>query len=889
MADSTTSWLRRFQPSRAQPQPKQQPQPVITSALEDSFVTSLTTVDGTNGSENFASPLSHPTAATSSKYHYLNGGGVRVVSNSESGSGNGNGNGSGGTTFGGNATGPIPPPPPPPPKTPTAGIFSSGTASTTASLRRPSLPHQKSPSDSNVNSTSSSSKLLRSRPSATFQRVSSLLNLGGGGGGNGTTNSPSVTAPSSPSFSSGRPREGSGGSTSRFTFFRPSTPSAVAPAAAPAPAPSLSALPLSNWSATNGEDEDDYWLGGGERGGLGRNNTSRESNSPWYNPNLMQMAETLQAVMMTKGDSMAALPVQYNSLVHSVLEGFAHLTKRLKALKQELAELRNLREKELEQFRGISEEWIQREDGYKAEIKRLEVVLAKESKDGLASVTLARQHTLIDRSASKRFQARLKRMSITPDRDRAGEGDYDNGIKVVEEHLGYEVNGIIDVSLRNTPMDNDVYVSQLIKKRAVGNRGRRRSQLQQSMVPPPVEETLVESSSPSSSPPSPTKPYSYSNGLRSSHTQQPNMSPVKEGPPCNSSSTSSSSTASTVSAEASRSLSQRRNINNLVIETGDVSSTAVNPRQRRIFSYIEGEAEVLTTASDNRQRPFQNYYEFANTFRQQDLDGRSSDKQQSLADINAHDLPDGTATSRMQTKAAEDVVDRASTTLRTVDEEDSTTSLIGTSSSRSSNLPGLTPSNSTGSVIWVGKRNSRAAGAAAVTSTTSVSEALDQPGFYETGVGGAGENYELREMTSSTTTTAAEAPAPRATTYYQYDPNMVTVTTATATETAMATRATSPKLAPVPSPRAGSTGPAIPPRTTSHQQQQQQFSMKVGSVSPIKDKFEQLLSEQQKQSTRNVKEKSPVRKAADKKKMRDEDNKNTSNVSATVAMFNERT
>lgn len=90
----------------------------------------------------------------------------------------------------------------------------------------------------------------------------------------------------------------------------------------------------------------------------------------------------------------------------------------MQALEQELAELKNLREKELEQFRGISEEWIQREDGYKAEIKRLEVVLAKESKDGLASVTLARQDTLIDRSGSKRFQARLKRMSTTADRER---------------------------------------------------------------------------------------------------------------------------------------------------------------------------------------------------------------------------------------------------------------------------------------------------------------------------------------------------------------------------------------------------------------------------------------------------------------------------------------
>ena len=125
---------------------------------------------------------------------------------------------------------------------------------------------------------------------------------------------------------------------------------------------------------------------------------------------------------------------RYNSLVHNVLEGFAHLTKRLQALEQELAELKNLREKELEQFRGISEEWIQREDGYKAEIKRLEVVLAKESKDGLASVTLARQDTLIDRSGSKRFQARLKRMSTSADRDRGMSAEpVDEAVQYCEE------------------------------------------------------------------------------------------------------------------------------------------------------------------------------------------------------------------------------------------------------------------------------------------------------------------------------------------------------------------------------------------------------------------------------------------------------------------------
>ncbi|KAK4177492.1 hypothetical protein QBC36DRAFT_142861, partial [Triangularia setosa] len=135
----------------------------------------------------------------------------------------------------------------------------------------------------------------------------------------------------------------------------------------------------------------------------------------WSRPSLMQMVETLRGVMMGYRGKRGGLPVEYNSHVLVLLEGFGHLVEQLNKTQEELAELKNLREKEVEQFRGISEEWIQRENGYKAEIKRLELVLAKESKDGLASVTLARHGSLINRSGTKRFQARLKRMSSSQD------------------------------------------------------------------------------------------------------------------------------------------------------------------------------------------------------------------------------------------------------------------------------------------------------------------------------------------------------------------------------------------------------------------------------------------------------------------------------------------
>jgi hypothetical protein len=83
----------------------------------------------------------------------------------------------------------------------------------------------------------------------------------------------------------------------------------------------------------------------------------------------------------------------------------------MKEAEDQLAELKDLRERELEQFRGMSVEWMEAGEAYQAEIKRLELALAKESKDGMASVALARHGSLVDRAGSKRFQAKLKRMS----------------------------------------------------------------------------------------------------------------------------------------------------------------------------------------------------------------------------------------------------------------------------------------------------------------------------------------------------------------------------------------------------------------------------------------------------------------------------------------------
>ena len=102
----------------------------------------------------------------------------------------------------------------------------------------------------------------------------------------------------------------------------------------------------------------------------------------------------------------------------SLIEGFYKVSRKLRDAEEQLAELKDLRERELDQFRSMTEEWMETGEAYKAEVKRLELALAKESKDGVASVALARHGSLVDRVGSKRFHARLKRLNDVQDQGR---------------------------------------------------------------------------------------------------------------------------------------------------------------------------------------------------------------------------------------------------------------------------------------------------------------------------------------------------------------------------------------------------------------------------------------------------------------------------------------
>jgi hypothetical protein len=123
------------------------------------------------------------------------------------------------------------------------------------------------------------------------------------------------------------------------------------------------------------------------------------------------MVETLQVAMMMKKDSLSPIPIRFNSHVLALLEGYSKLRLQLGKEATRIAEVQDLRERELDQFRAISEDWLRREQGYRDEVKRLELQLAEAR--SMEAVIVARSGSLVDRSATarKRFEERVKRLS----------------------------------------------------------------------------------------------------------------------------------------------------------------------------------------------------------------------------------------------------------------------------------------------------------------------------------------------------------------------------------------------------------------------------------------------------------------------------------------------
>lgn len=129
----------------------------------------------------------------------------------------------------------------------------------------------------------------------------------------------------------------------------------------------------------------------------------------WHNPSLKQMVETVLCTMMQNGSS-APIPRHLNGWIAGIMEEVSHQTRQLEFLRGQIEELKATREQEVIEFAKVTEEWSQREKGFKAEINRLEHIIS-DTQQGAESVMLARAGSVVDRNDSRAFRAKLNRLS----------------------------------------------------------------------------------------------------------------------------------------------------------------------------------------------------------------------------------------------------------------------------------------------------------------------------------------------------------------------------------------------------------------------------------------------------------------------------------------------
>ncbi len=162
----------------------------------------------------------------------------------------------------------------------------------------------------------------------------------------------------------------------------------------------------------------------------------------WHNPNPEQMVETLKVVMMTQATTQP-VPVQYNSCILHVLESYHDMRLELTAKERETAELKKA---QIRAQQGLEEQvaqWRKRENEYKAELKKLEVMLARDAR-GLDLVTLARTDST------------LKRLSDTTWTTDLVKGSMEDEYKEIEQATGTSFTINLEMFILSFETRNDV-------------------------------------------------------------------------------------------------------------------------------------------------------------------------------------------------------------------------------------------------------------------------------------------------------------------------------------------------------------------------------------------------------------------------------------------------
>lgn len=118
------------------------------------------------------------------------------------------------------------------------------------------------------------------------------------------------------------------------------------------------------------------------------------SQQVWHNPSMDQIAGALRAALMTN-PSNQPLSAEYRPHVLYLLEGYSNIHHKIAKLERDLENTKDVLEKQAQRHDTIEEHWMVQEARYKAEVKRLELVIHEVSGKGLQAVALARAGSLI--------------------------------------------------------------------------------------------------------------------------------------------------------------------------------------------------------------------------------------------------------------------------------------------------------------------------------------------------------------------------------------------------------------------------------------------------------------------------------------------------------------
>ncbi|KAI9825415.1 MAG: hypothetical protein M1832_001145 [Thelocarpon impressellum] len=121
-----------------------------------------------------------------------------------------------------------------------------------------------------------------------------------------------------------------------------------------------------------------------------------------YNPDPDHMVNTLIAAVMSRPGK--PLGPEYQSFLLHVFEAYRNLKTDLAKAQTQLQTERNAREMDQQDFDRAAATWLGERDGYKAEIKRLEVLMAEKA-GGLEAVMAARVGSVVRRDRAPRSLA----------------------------------------------------------------------------------------------------------------------------------------------------------------------------------------------------------------------------------------------------------------------------------------------------------------------------------------------------------------------------------------------------------------------------------------------------------------------------------------------------